>query len=303
MIFSELYSTYYNTVAEILKVACDHPLKQNELRQIISEKAFGESVLQIEPALMNEQWQLLCSDGKTPINHVPSMPLTTLQKRWINAIALDPRVRLFTDELTTYPEVQPLFRPEDVCVFDQYGDGDPYNDPKYIRHFRMILSAIKTQTPLGIDTMTRKDYQIHRTVLPEQLEYSAKDDKFRLIGSGCRYGSIINLARITNCYVINHPVAFPPEKKREAENRTVELEILNLRNTLERLLMHFAHFAKEATRIDHGRYKVTITYDKEDETEVLIRVLSFGPMVRVAAPDHFRELIIERLIQQKSCGQ
>ena len=30
MIFSELYSTYYNTVAKILKTAVDHPLSKNE---------------------------------------------------------------------------------------------------------------------------------------------------------------------------------------------------------------------------------------------------------------------------------
>ena len=51
MIFSELYSAYYNTVAKILKTAVDHPLSKNELKLIIEEKAFGESILNIEPAL------------------------------------------------------------------------------------------------------------------------------------------------------------------------------------------------------------------------------------------------------------
>ena len=47
MIFSELYSAYYNTVAKILKTAVDHPLSKNELKLIIEEKAFGESILNI----------------------------------------------------------------------------------------------------------------------------------------------------------------------------------------------------------------------------------------------------------------
>ena len=41
---------------------------------------------------------------------------------------------------------------------------------------------------------------------------------------------------------------------------------------------------------------------KDDETEIVIRVLSFGPMIKVIAPEHFENLIKERLIKQKSCG-
>ena len=44
MVFSELYSAYYNTVAAVLKAACDHPLRKGELRRIVDQKAFGESV-------------------------------------------------------------------------------------------------------------------------------------------------------------------------------------------------------------------------------------------------------------------
>ena len=75
MIFSELYSAYYNTVAAVLKEACDHPLEKGELRSIVCQKAFGESVLNIEPSLAEERWQLLKADGTTPIRHIPTMPL------------------------------------------------------------------------------------------------------------------------------------------------------------------------------------------------------------------------------------
>ncbi|HIY00811.1 MAG TPA: WYL domain-containing protein [Candidatus Blautia faecipullorum] len=37
--------------------------------------------------------------------------------------------------------------------------------------------------------------------------------------------------------------------------------------------------------------------------ELVIRILSFGPMIRVAAPVHFVDLMKERLQMQKSCGQ
>ena len=65
--------------------------------------------------------------------------------------------------------------------------------------------------------------------------------------------------------------------------------------------MHFAHFKKQAEKLADNRYKITVTYDKDDETELLIRVLSFGPMIKVTSPDSFINLIKERLIKQKSC--
>ena len=49
------------------------------------------------------------------------------------------------------------------------------------------------------------------------------------------------------------------------------------------------------------RYLVHIKYNKSDETEMVIRILSFGPMVEVIEPQDFKNLIIARLKSQKSC--
>ena len=105
MIFNEIYGVYYNAVAKILKEAVDHPLQKNELREIIRKIAFEESVFHIEPALYEGRWQLLKEDGTTPIRKKPTMPLTTIQKRWMKAISLDVRMKLFQDEILDFPDV------------------------------------------------------------------------------------------------------------------------------------------------------------------------------------------------------
>lgn len=69
---------------------------------------------------------------------------------------------------------------------------------------------------------------------------------------------------------------------------------------MERVLLHFAHFEKSAEKLDDKHYRVTIHYDKEDEIEMVIRILSFGPLIRVTAPQHFVDLIKQRLLEQKS---
>lgn len=302
MIFSELYSVYYNTVAEILKAAIDHPLGKNELRRIVEERAFGESMLNIEPSLTEGRWQLLKRDGTTPIQSVPSMPLTMIQKRWLKAISLDSRIRLFQDELIEFPDVEPLFMEEDICIFDKYADGDNYRDGAYIKNFRRILDAIRNRYPLSIDVLNRRGHRTCIVLMPEYLEYSEKDDKFRLIGSGCRLGRTVNLGRIIRCERYTGQNVISSNERKRRRPRSVQFELVDQRNALERVLMHFAHFEKQAEQIGDQRYKVTIYYDKDDETEMVIRILSFGPMVKVTAPVHFINLIRERLIQQKSCG-
>ena len=138
--------------------------------------------------------------------------------------------------------------------------------------------------------------------MPEYLEYSEKDDKFRLIGSGCRFGRTVNLGRIIRCERYTGANVIGSNERKLQRPRSVQFELVNRRNALERVLLHFAHFEKQAERIDGQRYKVTIYYDKDDETEMVIRILSFGPMIKVTAPAHFINLIKERLIHQKSCG-
>ena len=302
MIFHEIYSVYYQTVAKILEEALDHPLKQDEICNIIEKYAFSESILSIESALREQKWQLLKSDGTTIFKNDPSMPLTTIQKRWLKSICQDPRIHLFQDDLKEieFPEIEPLFTPNDFYIFDQYQDGDDYTDESYIRNFRMILDAIKNQYPLKITTYNHKGKKVSMKILTKYLEYSEKDDKFRVAGFGSRLGGTVNLGRIISC-----------ERTKTAENtelihripprkRRVFFELEDERNALERVLLHFAHFPKKAEKIEENRYHIMVDYDKDDETEMVIRILYFGPMIKVVQPEHFINLIKERLRKQKS---
>ena len=196
MLFHEIYSTYFQTVAKILAEAVEHPLTTGEINAIIQDYAFEESTLNIPESLGMAHWQLLKEDGTTTLRKKPTMPLTILQKRWINAIALDPRICLFTDRPIVFSDVEPLFLPEDIYVFDKYSDGDPYENPKYIRNFRLILDAIKHRYQIQISIINRHGKQITTRTIPEYLEYSEKDDKFRLIGTGSKLRNTINLGRI-----------------------------------------------------------------------------------------------------------
>lgn len=302
MIFSELYSAYYNAVANIIKTAISHPVKKEELRKIIEENAFGESVLNIEPAFTEERWQVLFSDGMTNIENDPVMPFTNAQKRWLKAISLDPRIRLFCDDTFDLPDVEPLFTPDDYVVFDKYSDGDDFEDEGYRERFRLILEAIKEEQTLKISMDDRRGRRLSRIIIPKYLEYSEKDDKFRLFALGKPNGGTFNLGRIIKCEKYTENIEIEKMKETHHEKCSVVFELYDYRKALERVLLHFAHFEKEVVKESEKKYRVTVVYEKEDETELVIRILSFGPMIKVIEPDDFVNLIKKRLIDQKGCG-
>ena len=302
-IFSEVYGTYYNIVADILGKAASDGLTLEQLKRIVYKEGYEESGLELLPALTDERWTLLNKELKTPLRHKPSMPLTLLQKQWLKAVLLDERVRLFfTDEELANEEkaledVEPLYRPEQFVFFDRFVDGDAYKSARYRENFRQILQAIKDHTAIDASYRTNKDNVIVWTnLVPITLEYSAKDDKFRLQGMAGSRHVTLNLGKIITVE-LGEPLAEELPLVSVSQEKLV-LELVDERHTMMRALMHFSDLAKETEKLDDTHYLLTVFYDKNDETEMVYRVLSFGPTMKVREPECFVELLKERLQEQ-----
>lgn len=301
MIFSELYSVYYNTVAAIISRIIEGERSERELQKIVSESAFGESVLTIMPSLKSGRWQLVHPDMTTALEHKPTMPLTALQKQWLKAISLDPRIKLFGVKFPDLDGVEPLFTSDDYYVYDKYGDGDPFEDEEYVRHFRIILDAIRNNAQIKFWMVNRKGNTMFVRCHPLRLEYSEKDDKFRLIASGWNSVSTVNLAKIKACAPYTGEKLLD-SRETESTQDVITVRLKDERNALERFMLHFAHFEKQAEKLDGDNYLVKIKYASDDASEMVIRILSFGPMVEVIGSESFRNLIVEKLKKQKNCG-
>ena len=298
MLFNEIYGSYYNAVAEILKYAVRGELTQQNIYEITGSKAFSESVLNIPGAMSSGEWPLLTEDLRTPLKHEPEMPLTMLQKRWLKSLLSDPRIRLFDVPEEGLEDVEPLYKPGAIVYFDQYSDGDPYEDDHYVGVFHIILRALREKRKLQISFTSNKGKSHDWECVPLKLEYSLKDDKFRLIISGDKRDTTINIARISKCSLLD---AFELSEAVEKghEKAHLVMELVDERNALERVMLHFSHLEKETVRLDGDRYLITLQYNQEDEAEILIRVLSFGPMLKVLEPSSFVDQIRNRLERQK----
>lgn len=321
-LFSELYNCYYQVVGEILKQAADHPITRQDMEDVSRLYGYEESALVIVPKLIQGDWNFLEPVGDRYHSKVKAAfpaPLSTLQKSWLKAILQDKRVKLFFQEeqltvlLDYFKDQEPLFHMEDFHYFDQYADGDPYEDPGYQKHFQMALKGIREHRVLKFTYRSGKQNLTEHSCLPCRMEYSSKDDKFRLLSlyakkPGTWRLETINMARILSLSETDFCVQNPPDLnnylRRSLSKEPIVLTITNERNALERTMLHFSSYEKRTEKLEgSNQYLCSIYYDQAVETELLIQILSFGPVVRVLGPEHFLAQIKERLRKQKQLNQ
>ena len=297
MLFSEVYGSYYKAVSSVLEYAVEGNLTGRKLTQIVQQEAFGESTLTIPGAMKDGSWALLDRDYNTPIRNKPTKPMTLLQKQWLKALLSDPRIKLFIPDTTGLEDIEPLYDQDTFVYFDRYEDGDPFNDEKYIEHFRTILSAMKEKRKIRIRFQGHRDSRHVWICIPYHLEYSPKDDKFRLITAYEGHLLTINIGRIQS---VKMKEEYSEEESRPAvlREKSMVLELTDDRNALERAMLHFSDLEKETVKIDRKHYRITIWYKKDDETEILIRILSFGPVLKVVEPASLVNQIVQRLDRQ-----
>ena len=151
-------------------------------------------------------------------------------------------------------------------------------------------------------------HTIH-TVLPCSLEYSVRNDQFRILTLRSSRKKekatvhIINMGRIVSIQETGRYASSPPSinecLKRLYAKEPVCIHIRNERNALERAMLQFANYEKDTKHIEGNLYECRIYYNQAVENELLIELLTFGPMLQVVGPDRFVRRIKERLRWQK----
>lgn len=309
--FEEIYSSYFQIVRKILLDSREHALTTQEMEEICRNFGSSESSLTILPKLLNGAWSSLM---KETITSELKPPLTELQKAWLKALLTDKRFRLFFPEASLcsleneLKSIAPLYEASYFHYFDQYADGDPYEAPEYQAVFQTILKAMIQHQPLLAAYEGEKGF--HRTLelLPCQLQYSAKNDKFRLLAVSIKNGYphmpyILNVARIQACHLSKNS---PPDdfdwdysrfQKQSAE--PVRIRISHERNALERCMLHFANYEKQTVyEPETDSWICSIYYDPTDETELLIELLSFGPVIQILGPESILAQVRRRVKRQ-----
>lgn len=315
-LFSEVYNCYFQVIQSL--IGKHGPISEKELNFRIQNDCFEESILYLLPKLTEKGWGFFeKQDGFLYSNLSDDfyVPLTDLQKSYLKAILMDEKIRLFLDDKeiedinALLADVSPLYAPDDFYYYDRFSDKDDYTDPDYRKHFQAIITAIQNHEYLDIQYESRLHHIICHNCLPCRIEYSIKNDRFRLLFIEAplkRHLKVetLNLNRIKEVAPTGQTVKRLPDinksLRRAYYREPVRVIIKNRRNALERAMLQFANYEKSTRKLDDDTYECLIYYNKRTETELLIEILSFGPMLKVMGNERFLELLKKRLERQSA---
>ena len=316
-LFSEIYGAYFRCAERILS---EKELTEKKIRKIISENAFKDSLLFVPEKIIpdkngNSPWGLLKSTEKgqlcSVLSKTPPRIITNLQKSWLKAKLSDPKIHLFLsdEDIAALSErlkdVKPLYKPEYFREFDRFNDGDDYNNQHYREVFGIILRAIHEKEVISVEFTSRRGVRITKNVLPLKIEFSRKNDKFRVycIAFPREKEYLFNIGRIEKAVPTGKYIRSEYDLegffRRKRCEYPVTVEVSSERNAVERFMMEFASYEKRSELdLATGKCHASIYYDIQDETELLIMLLGFGPVLKITGPDDFLKKVRERVNQQ-----
>ena len=231
------------------------------------------------------------------------VPLSTYEIRWLKTILDDEKMLCFLDKST---EIEPLKH----WLEDNAKELKPL-PIKHVEHFdrfhcpkektkkeqaviSVLLDSIHNSNSVFIRYRANNNTHYKGEYYPILIEFSKRNNYFQCVCCTPLYDDIItmNVAQIET--ITSNGTHFNAEKAnqelqkyRGKQTRTVEIEFYDIRNAADRILTEFAPWKKEC-RYDRKTelYTLKLYYQQPDEKEILIRLMGYGPYIRIKDHDH-----------------
>ena len=245
------------------------------------------------------------------------LPLTKMELRWLLTVLEDPLARIFLseDQIAAAKRIiqdSPLdiqaFQLGVINYFDRYYSEnkvtvgkknsiqDGRHSKKELYYIRTVYQAMKEQTRLRIEYFNWEGKKRYAVCSPVWIEYSRRDDVFRVWYVQNEKNKIrkINISRVTKITVLSDKKYNKDEQRAklkklyEATMTSIKVEFYQGdRNLPDRILTEFSLWKKKCVYdILTSKYAMTLYYSTLDEKEILIRLLGYGPYIRVIAPEN-----------------
>lgn len=231
-------------------------------------------------------------------------PLTTIEISFLKTMINNDKCKLIMGESynllkseldkNEYSEVYPYFNKENYIIFDQYINGDDFTNQNYKKIFELIIHAIKEKDPLYFEYI-EDDVLKTKTSIPEKIEYSQKEDRFKVVINS--KNRPLDIQNIKSCEYSNKQLS--PAKKKEKLTCKIAIDVPeDKKYTLNRLFREFSSFERDCGQIDDTGHILSFKFEEGDYKEIVYRLLQFGPYVYCSEPECVRERIKEKVDMQ-----
>ena len=297
MIFHEIYGLYYKIAGIVMNHARSHPITRREIGNIVSQTGFGDSILTIPEAITNGKWGLLDTNNMPVLKHKCAAPISDLEIDWLKEIQSDPKYALISNE--SIEAASNVSDSSPYVYYDRISNDKWFLDETYRSHFSAIKQAIYDKTWLVIRFNNRFSVEKIVVCLPDHFEYSCSEDQFRVISYNhagypitLNMSSILEIQPIYNC---SHEL----KERKTPQKDTITFVLFDEKGALDRAMRQFSDLEKVTSKLSDKEYSVDIHYFKQDETEIITRILSLGTSVKIISPIEVVNDIKSRIERQK----
>lgn len=238
------------------------------------------------------------------------VPLSTMEIRWLKTIIHDkdnriaffmsaPEIAVLEDLLNRYaPTLSPLPM-EKVVFFDRFHFlGN--NQKRMESVLATLLEGIYDQKTVNIKYHTMKNRVMIGEFRPIVLEFSKRNNRFQGFFQECGSNRIytMNVSRIETVDETDTSFDYTSAEQallafREENTTSVTVEFYDVRNIADRILTEFSPWKKLCSyNCTTELYTLTIFYQKQDEVDLVVRLLGYGGNIRFTDKEHpiFKEI-------------
>lgn len=309
--YHEIYGKYYQIIHNLLN---SKPQTEKEINDYIRSQGFDESFLYLNAQMLVDEYHLFVKkrDLFYPLtNSKIPLFLTNEQRSWLNTMLFDEKVKLFlSDERRNYYQKEfagnVLYDDKTYQYLFQDVDKDEIT-PKMSNVFRVVKNAIMQEMDINLTFISSKNYYTHKKVAPYKIEYSMQDQKMRLIAVEYRNGEPKRIIRIKLASIVGYRMVERVKKidfkyylQEEVLKEPLIIEVYPILNGIERVFIELSNYKREAFYDKERNLSIMkIYYEKVDEMDLVLKMLSFGKVVKILSDGFIKEEVLRRINKQK----
>lgn len=276
------------------------------LRQMILNKCYNkENNLNLLKEENGKYYPIITEKGQAPLK----VKFTSLEKQWLKDLISNEKARTLLEKDILNKLEESL---KDVKNLS-YGNIDITNniislenveDKEFRKKFFVILKGIVEHRYIKYTNIDKngKVYK-NQKAIPVRIEYSLKDDKFRVsfysvaekrpIMAVMDSLSEISLEEKIKEEVLRKDILTKIKDKYVDE--PIILQVKDERSAMERFFMSFSSYERYARVIEKDVYEIELYYYSFQKEEIIRKIISLGPYVKVKSPENIVETIMERI--------
>lgn len=317
-LFNDYKNRYYRCIQNIINdIYNGEKYTKQDIRKILQDAYLEQEFVLVDEFVNGKFFEFEGDMAKLRIDSNIPIRLNDLEIAYLKMFVEDEEFNKVLDEEILTKLKQKLDKIYSLN-YNQYWEresidkfGDSLDNPEFRNKIITLEKAILDNKFIKYSSKNRKgDVFEDKIAYPYKIEYSIKNNKYRLIVFGDNRAIKINIDSITKIEILEDKdfslkdkSISQDEKIKEFINnkknidKPIVLKIEDNKNTLDRCFNLFSAYDKKYYYDDNNNLILNIYYHDFDEAEIVRDILSLGKSVIVLEPKKIRDKVVGRILR------